>query len=118
MNGADDRLLQLRGLLIGPELEQIEALRRRLDDPEARSEDLSKQHSRGDRAAVQTRPQTADHAAAADRGGAAHLRGARPGDAGHRTVSHHWRGGAQGGGPCVAGPLRFVEPDAGPRLVA
>ncbi len=41
-NGADDRLLQLRGLLIGPELEQIETLRRRLDDPEARSEDLSK----------------------------------------------------------------------------
>jgi len=41
-NGTDDRLLQLRGLLIGPELEQIEALRRRLDDPRARSEDLSK----------------------------------------------------------------------------
>jgi outer membrane protein OmpA-like peptidoglycan-associated protein len=41
-NGADDRLLQLRGLLIGPELEQIEALRRRMDDPQARSEDLSK----------------------------------------------------------------------------
>jgi outer membrane protein OmpA-like peptidoglycan-associated protein len=41
-NGTDDRLLQLRGLLIGPELEQIETLRRRLDDPQARSEDLSK----------------------------------------------------------------------------
>ena len=41
-NGADDRLLQLRGLLIGPELEQIETLRRRMDDPQARSEDLSK----------------------------------------------------------------------------
>jgi outer membrane protein OmpA-like peptidoglycan-associated protein len=41
-NGADDRLLQLRGLLIGPELEQIEQLRRRMDDPQARSEDLSK----------------------------------------------------------------------------
>src|SRR5271154_5541698 len=41
-NGADDRLLQLRGLLIGPEQAQIEALRRRLDDPEERAEDLSK----------------------------------------------------------------------------
>jgi outer membrane protein OmpA-like peptidoglycan-associated protein len=41
-NGNDDRLLQLRGLLIGPELEQIEKLRRRLDDPDGRSEDLSK----------------------------------------------------------------------------
>jgi OOP family OmpA-OmpF porin len=41
-NGSDDRLLQLRGLLIGPELEQIETLRRRMDDPQARSEDLSK----------------------------------------------------------------------------
>jgi OOP family OmpA-OmpF porin len=41
-NGADDRLLQLRGLLIGPEIEQMEKLRRRMDDPQARSEDLSK----------------------------------------------------------------------------
>ena len=41
-NGTDDRLLQLRGLLIGPEIEQIEKLRLRLDDPQARSEDLSK----------------------------------------------------------------------------
>src|SRR5271156_2986787 len=42
VNGADERLLQLRGLLIGPEQQQIEALRRRLDDPELRSEELSK----------------------------------------------------------------------------
>jgi outer membrane protein OmpA-like peptidoglycan-associated protein len=42
VNGADDRLLQLRGLLVGPEQQQIEALRRRLDDPETRSEELSK----------------------------------------------------------------------------
>src|SRR5271170_4916757 len=42
VNGADERLLQLRGLLIGPEQRQIEALRRRLDDPQLRSEDLSK----------------------------------------------------------------------------
>jgi len=41
-NGADELLLQLRGLLIGPEQQQIEALRRRLDDPELRSEELSK----------------------------------------------------------------------------
>src|SRR5271170_7095772 len=41
VNGADERLLQLRGLLIGPEQRQIEALRRRLDDPQLRSEDLS-----------------------------------------------------------------------------
>src|SRR5208282_6749079 len=41
-NGTDDRLLQLRDLLIGPELEQIEKLRLRMDDPQARSEDLSK----------------------------------------------------------------------------
>jgi OOP family OmpA-OmpF porin len=41
-NGTDDRLVQLRGLLIGPELEQIEKIRHRLDDPEGRSEDLSK----------------------------------------------------------------------------
>ncbi len=41
-NGTDDRLLQLRGLLIGPEIEQIEKLRLRMDDPQARSEDLSK----------------------------------------------------------------------------
>ncbi len=41
INGADDRLLQLRGLLLGPEIEQIEKLRRRLDDPQARSEELS-----------------------------------------------------------------------------
>jgi OOP family OmpA-OmpF porin len=41
-NGVDERLLQLRGLLIGPEIEQIEKLRRRMDDPQARSEDLSK----------------------------------------------------------------------------
>jgi outer membrane protein OmpA-like peptidoglycan-associated protein len=41
-NGSDDRLLQLRGLLIGPELEQIETLRRRIEDPQARSVDLSK----------------------------------------------------------------------------
>ncbi len=40
-NSTDDRLLQLRGLLIGPELEQIEALRRRIEDPQARSVDLS-----------------------------------------------------------------------------
>jgi outer membrane protein OmpA-like peptidoglycan-associated protein len=40
-NGTDDRLLQLRGLLIGPELEQIEQLRRRIEDPQARSVDLS-----------------------------------------------------------------------------
>ncbi len=37
VNGADERLAQLRGLLIGPEQAQIEALRRRLDDPEART---------------------------------------------------------------------------------
>ena len=41
-NGTDERLLQLRDLLIGPELEQIEKLRHRMDDPQARSEDLSK----------------------------------------------------------------------------
>jgi outer membrane protein OmpA-like peptidoglycan-associated protein len=38
---ADERLRQLRGLLIGPEAEQIAALRRRLDDPQLRSEDMS-----------------------------------------------------------------------------
>jgi len=37
----DERLRQLRGLLVGPEIDQIAALRRRLDDPQARSEDLS-----------------------------------------------------------------------------
>src|SRR5271168_5449598 len=42
VNGADERLFQLRGLLIGPEQQQIEALRQRLDDPELRSEELSK----------------------------------------------------------------------------
>jgi outer membrane protein OmpA-like peptidoglycan-associated protein len=41
VNGADERLAQLRGLLIGPELQEIETIRRRLDDPQARSEDLS-----------------------------------------------------------------------------
>ena len=41
-NGVDDRLRQLRGLLIGPELEQIEKLRQRMDDPQTRSEELSK----------------------------------------------------------------------------
>jgi len=39
--GADDRLLQLRTLLIGPHVEQIAALRTRLDDPRLRSEELS-----------------------------------------------------------------------------
>src|ERR1700728_4469822 len=38
---ADERLRQLRGLLVGPELEQIAALRRRMDDPQLRSEDMS-----------------------------------------------------------------------------
>jgi OOP family OmpA-OmpF porin len=38
---AAERLRQLRGLLIGPEAEQIAALQRRLDDPRIRSEDLS-----------------------------------------------------------------------------
>jgi outer membrane protein OmpA-like peptidoglycan-associated protein len=38
---AEQRLHQLRGLLIGPEVEQIAALRRRLDDPQLRSEDMS-----------------------------------------------------------------------------
>jgi outer membrane protein OmpA-like peptidoglycan-associated protein len=42
VNGADERLAQLRGLLIGPEQAQIEDLRRRMDDPEGRAEDLSK----------------------------------------------------------------------------
>ena len=36
-----ERLRQLRGLLIGPEQAQIEALRARLDDPAVRLEDLS-----------------------------------------------------------------------------
>jgi outer membrane protein OmpA-like peptidoglycan-associated protein len=39
--GADEHLRELRGLLIGPEMEQIAAIRHRLDDPEARSVDLS-----------------------------------------------------------------------------
>ncbi len=38
---AEERLRQLRALLIGPEVEQIAALQRRLDDPRLRSEDLS-----------------------------------------------------------------------------
>src|SRR5436309_951769 len=38
---AEDRLRQLRGLLLGPEMGEIAALRKRLDDPEARAEDLS-----------------------------------------------------------------------------
>ena len=38
---ADERLRQLRGLLLGPEMGEIAALRKRLDDPEARAEDLS-----------------------------------------------------------------------------
>ncbi|RXH58939.1 OmpA family protein [Granulicella sibirica] len=37
----EDRLRQLRSLLLGPEVEQIAALRRRLDDPRLRSEELS-----------------------------------------------------------------------------
>ncbi len=44
LNGgnADDRLVQLRGLLLGPEQEQLDDLRRRMDDPAGRSEDLSR----------------------------------------------------------------------------
>ena len=38
---AEERLRQLRALLIGPEVEQIAGLQRRLDDPRLRSEDLS-----------------------------------------------------------------------------
>jgi outer membrane protein OmpA-like peptidoglycan-associated protein len=38
---ADDRYVQLRELLIGPEQEQIEELRRRLDNPQIRSQELS-----------------------------------------------------------------------------
>src|SRR4051794_37981441 len=40
-DAADDRYVQLRELLIGPEQEQIEDLRRRLDNPEIRSQELS-----------------------------------------------------------------------------
>jgi hypothetical protein len=39
--GADERMRQLRGLLIGPELDQIAAIRHRLDDPQMRSADMS-----------------------------------------------------------------------------
>ena len=41
VNGADERLAQLRGLLIGPERRDIETIQRRLDDPQLRSEDIS-----------------------------------------------------------------------------
>ena len=41
-DNAEDRLVQLRGILIGPELAQLDAIKLRLDDPLARSEDLSK----------------------------------------------------------------------------
>jgi OOP family OmpA-OmpF porin len=42
VNGTDDRLIQLRRLLIGPEQEQIEELRRRLDDPDLQPQQLSR----------------------------------------------------------------------------
>lgn len=38
----DERLAQLRGILMGPELAEMEALRRRLDDPKTRAEELSR----------------------------------------------------------------------------
>ena len=47
-DGADDRLRQLRGLLLGPELDQIATLQHRLDDPKLRSEDLSASIAWGD----------------------------------------------------------------------
>ena len=40
-SSAEQRLHQLRGLLLGQEVEQIAELRRRLDDPKLRSEELS-----------------------------------------------------------------------------
>ena len=40
-DNAEERLRQLRTLLLGPEVEQIAALRHRLDDPRLRSEELS-----------------------------------------------------------------------------
>ncbi|WP_114206890.1 hypothetical protein [Acidisarcina polymorpha] len=40
--GADENLDQLRWLLLAPEQEQIEALRHRLDDPNQKTEELSK----------------------------------------------------------------------------
>ena len=39
--GADPHLRELRGLLIGPEMDQIAAIRQRLDDPQARTADIS-----------------------------------------------------------------------------